>query len=212
MLHEARTTALLWVLLGVGCSAERDARRDGGDATRATDDDASGGDTSGGGDDEPATTTKRVFATSGAFLGDLYHAVGGLIGGDDRCASAATALGGTWKVWLSTPSVNAIDRIADVGPWYLVDETTLVFANKAQISAGPSVPINQDETGGDVAPEAFVWTGTAADGTALADTCSGWTSPTGDGLAGRSDLTGSSWTNHSVEGCSLYALLYCFEQ
>src|SRR5262245_2730644 len=81
---------------------------------------------------------KRIFVTSTPYTGDLKTngaGMTGLHGADNLCGLAATAagLGGTWTAWLSSSTVDAIDRINDVGPWYLVDRCTLVFNNKASI-------------------------------------------------------------------------------
>jgi hypothetical protein len=37
--------------------------------------------------------------------------------------------GGQWRAWLSSSSMNAIDRLADVGPWYRPDQQTTLFEN-----------------------------------------------------------------------------------
>ena len=60
-------------------------------------------------------------------------------GADAKCQLAADSqlLGGTFKAWISTTSGNAIDRIADVGPWVLVDNATKVFNNKANLQTVP---------------------------------------------------------------------------
>jgi hypothetical protein len=65
----------------------------------------------------------RVSGSSSGFGGDLRHGqADGLAGADKICAEiAATALpcasSKTWRAFLSTSSVDAIDRIGS-GPWY----------------------------------------------------------------------------------------------
>src|SRR4051794_18448419 len=87
---------------------------------------------------------KHIFVTSMTYGSNL----GGLTGADAKCRTLATAasLGGTWKAWLSTTSTNAIDRIVDVGPWYLMNGVK-TFNNKAALRGTPLVPISLDEYG-----------------------------------------------------------------
>jgi hypothetical protein len=162
--------------------------------------------------------SKRVFVTASGYTGDLKTAgaaADGLAGGDKLCATASTAalLGGTWKAWLSTDATNAIDRIADVGPWYLMDGTK-VFNNKANIMTTPLVTIGRDENGMSV-PSGRVWTGTSDGGGADSHgNCKGWTSL----QAGDAGVTGDvmppvgNWTAFAITGCDSSARIYCFEQ
>jgi len=156
----------------------------------------------------------RVF-TTGAFLGTLYESGGGLAAGDTKCARAAgdAALDGTWRAWLSTTAVNAPDRIAGVGPWYLPDRTTLLFASRAQFVTGPSHPIDQLSNGESLDSNVPVWTGTTIGGTAASATCADWTvDQSSSGRAGRLDATNAAWTDDTTLTCGTYAYLYCFEQ
>jgi hypothetical protein len=170
---------------------------------------------------DSAVVVKRVFLASAYADGDLKTAGGGsdgLTGGDALCAAAATRghLGGMWTAWLSTSSVNAIDRITGDGPWYLVDQTTLVFANKAAITGtGPAHAIDHDELDAFASGDDDVWTGTNADGTASAFTCNGWTSAatTDVGSRGIRVNVDATWTSNQGASCNNQnARLYCFEQ
>lgn len=163
------------------------------------------------------SSVKRVFVTvtdyDGNLKGKVSGAASGLAAGDKLCQLAADAavLGGTWKAWLSDGSTNtnAIDRIADVGPWYLVDGTTKVFNNKANLATSPLQVINRNENGGLVSAD--VWTGTSAGGTA-SDSCNGWaTINSGSGRYGNSTST-ANWTDYSYDSCYEKKHLYCFEQ
>jgi hypothetical protein len=66
---------------------------------------------------------QRLSGSSDGFGGDLrYGQADGLAGADKICATiAATSLGcaatKTWRAFLSTSSIDAIDRIGS-GPWY----------------------------------------------------------------------------------------------
>jgi hypothetical protein len=155
-------------------------------------------------------TRKRIFVTSTLYTGNL----GGLDGADTKCSDAAdtATLGGTWKAWLSDSTTDAIDRIADAGPWYLVDKTTLIFNNKANLMTGPLATIGQTEDGTYVGGVA-VWTGTSTGGLGSTDHCTDWT--IGDmssmGTSGSSDSS-SFWTDDSTTVCSQMQSLYCLEQ
>lgn len=157
---------------------------------------------------------KRVFISSVTYNGNL----GGLSGADDKCNSLASAagLGGTWKAYLSTAATDAFERIADVGPWYLVDETYLVFQNKAQFSTGPSNPIMMTETGEWLSGFAFVWTGSGGSGDyhITYGACASWTSSS----AGVTGVTGNytentvAWQTSGYAYCHTSRHIYCFEQ
>ena len=176
-------------------------------------DESSGADAGTTVDSRPAL--KRVFVTSSQYDGDLAR----YGGGDKLCQQIATEarLGGTWKAWLSIGGMSAVDRIADVAPWYLVDGVTKVFATKAQLRARPSVIINQDESGTVIDPmmtsvgDLVVQTGTRNGGTSGAD-CGAWTN-NGMGTYGFLDLP-EYWTEYADGDCSVSSnkRLYCFEQ
>ena len=158
---------------------------------------------------------KRIFVTDQKYTGNLKKNGGGtdgLDGADKICnqAAAALSLGGAWKAWLSTSNVDAIDRIADVGPWYLTHGGGRIFVNKAAIAAGPEAPIGPGIEGGDT------WTGTLASGRKDVFTCLDWTVDAvggpGAGSGGVWWRTGSSWTAAIDDPCNLLGGLYCFEQ
>lgn len=170
---------------------------------------------------------KRIFATHTVYMGSF----GGVEAGDQLCNSAAQTaqLGGAWKAWLSTSAANAIDRIADVGPWYLVDGTTLVFANKAALVGSPRVAIDHDELGNAIPQhDPFnvegAWTGTLQGGKAAAGNpalgagadCSDWLVGFGETAMFGSVMDTSTWTNTGEAQLALcdeeQEHLYCFEQ
>lgn len=157
------------------------------------------------------TSRKRVFVTSTSQTGNF----GGVTGGDAYCATRAAAanLGGNWKAWLSDSNNDAITRLNDVGPWYLIDQVTLVFTNKAAIPSFPLSAINQSEL--QTVINAFVATGTLSTGLRdAANNCLNWTDGTGGSNArvGSSNLLTASWTANTTGVCSGPARLYCFEQ
>ena len=157
---------------------------------------------------------KRVFISSNTTNGNL----GGLSGADASCQARAAAahLGGTWKAWLSTSTVNAKDRIPDA-EYRLVDRSTIVANNKADLIDGSiDANINKDEFGAVRVPDA--WTGTSGAGTVIAnEICNDWTSAaiSAQGWQGKDDFPPSSgqWTSYGGVDCDVASLhVYCFEQ
>ena len=173
---------------------------------------------------EPAAV-KRVFVTSVTYPGG---ALGGSAGADEKCNAAAQAavLAGTWKAWISTSSEDAVDRIEDVGPWYLVDGATRVFNNKANLTTLPLASIALDEQGKRHDPFTqgglyMAWTGTNSWGTKTSETCSDWMDSSGNGWgvygypAGfPSQAPSQQWGGDSqyANPCDERAGLICFEQ
>ena len=162
---------------------------------------------------------KRVFVTSQGWTGDLKTAgnstTTGLAGADKLCQGAATAAGlggGPWIAWLSDTNTNAINRIADVGPWYLLDGR-MVFANKAGLTGNPMVRLNVNENG-NANSVLFPWTGTNANGTKAATNCNNWTNGTAgmQGECGNTGSTTATWTAGGPLPCFIQYNLFCFEQ
>jgi hypothetical protein len=167
-----------------------------------------------GGGSPANNDSKRVFVSSLQKHADF----GGLVEGDAVCATAAGAanLPGTWKAWLSDSKTDAVDRIADVGPWFLMDRKTKVFNNKTNLKTTPIVGIDQDEQGTQVTHFDCVWTGTVPGGTrGPGDTCMDWTA-TGSqySAAAKVGSTGADWTQDQINPfpCTSTCHLYCFEQ
>src|SRR5262249_9186175 len=109
----------------------------------------------------------------------------------------------------------AIDRIKDVGPWYKVDRSTLVFSNKDAMTTGvgPEAPIDSDEYGHRPTSSGY-WTGTGEDGAfALDGTCDDWKSDdaASTGAMGVPDPA-SSWTDEDAASCDQLLSLLCIEQ
>jgi hypothetical protein len=166
---------------------------------------------------------KLVFITSATFSGNLVVSGSqptGLAAADALCATAATAagLGASFRAWLSDGNTNAIDRIADVGPWYLTDGT-LVFHNKANLATTALAAINRNENGAPVnqwdgSYAQWVWTGTQIGGVRAAQTCNDWSSVSGNGAVGRFDAP-DQWTGNGSLDCSgdsYHMHLYCLQQ
>jgi len=183
-----------------------------------------GADLPPGPDLSTVANAKRVFVTHGTWSGNLKGTAGtmtGLDGGDSLCNAAASgaSLGGTWRAWLSDGTANAIDRINDVGPWYLVDRRTRVLDNKSNLTTQPIANIDRDEDGL-ITDGQQVWTGTKTGGVADGNDCMGWTVENDATVSGRIGENGlvAEWT--SIAGgaglphCFMNAAyhLYCLEQ
>ncbi|GAC1569834.1 MAG: hypothetical protein NVS3B20_01010 [Polyangiales bacterium] len=171
--------------------------------------------------DAPKETTsgkKRVFVTAGKWNGDLRSAgkgASGVEGADNLCNASALGAGlpGTFRAWLSTTGEGAPARIAEVGPWYLVDGTK-VFSSKASFKSGPLTAIKLTEKGDPKkGGDDNVWTGTNADLT-KGNECYDWTSSKviNIGLFGYASVTTGQWTEVSSYDCFASHSLYCFEQ
>jgi hypothetical protein len=163
---------------------------------------------------------KGFFISSVAYNGAIIDAGPGTTGlevADGLCTSLASAasLGGTWKAWLSDYQNNAIDRIADVGPWYLVDGT-MIFHNKANLMTSPIVAPLMDETGSTSWSWMYVWTGDGAPNYNPEDkSCSQWGSTGLTGIVGnpfsKAEWTYAASSTYKLD-CSQKAHLYCIEQ
>lgn len=153
---------------------------------------------------------KKVFITSTPTTGNL----GGLAGADATCQAEANAqmLGGTYKAWLSTSTVNAIDRLISDGPWVRVDGVK-VADNKTDLTDGEIfTTISVDAAGNYLSGDA-VWTGTDSTGIKMADTCGDWSLGgfLNFGHQGAYFSVTNVWTDHQFIQCSNMRRFYCFE-
>ena len=166
---------------------------------------------SSGEDEPPPESPLRVFTTRLTYAPDL----GGLAGADAKCQLAADSavLGGTWSAWLSTPTVNAIDRVPADEPYFLVGFTPRVFNNKANWTTLPLEPIDRGEDGEDLGCTGLgcaVWTGTQLGGTAAPGWSCNWDGTDANTCRiGVADVTDSNWTDNNSNPA--VARLYCME-
>ncbi|MCA9880765.1 MAG: DUF1554 domain-containing protein [Thermomicrobiales bacterium] len=158
-----------------------------------------------------------AFVTAAAFTGS---AITGLAGADASCQEAASVAGlpGTYKAWLSAGGSTPATRFtntANAGPYVRVTGP-LVANSFAELLACPggtcqASSINEAENG-QSRTASPVWTGTKSDGTASPDTCNGWTSDTGQGLVGNTNLVNTQWTDNGTNACSEARPIFCFQQ
>jgi len=161
-------------------------------------------------DEAPANSeaTRRVFATSQVYSGNL----GGVDGGDRRCAerAAAASLGGTWRAWLSTTSQSAADRLQlDSERLERIDGERIAVDAEDLLDGELAVPILLNENGAVVSYE--VWTGTRADGSLATSNCSDWTSDAESGRCGAPRRSDGAWTDNVTPLCTTRLGLYCIE-
>jgi Protein of unknown function (DUF1554) len=153
---------------------------------------------------------KRIAFTRSVSNGNL----GGLVGADRLCQRAAPS--GVWKAWLSDATTNAIDRIADVGPWYTMN-ALLAFKDKVQLTQTPSAIIEFDQIGSPVTASSY-WTGTRVGGTSADANCNNWTSAAENTVGvwgdGRQLRGATTWTEASYPpaSCNGALNLLCIEQ
>jgi hypothetical protein len=209
--------------IGFGCGSSNDGDDD--DDVSASASSSSSG--SAAETPDASVAPKRVFVTATKYAGDFDYGHS-----RDLCTGAAQSaqLGGTWKAWVSIGSPNqgdAYDAMANVGPWYLVDGTTMIFASKGALVTEPLAAIDQDEHGAKVDAKELAWTGTKVGGVASDSDCGAWDSAfdSAVGTVGAPASVGTaafptgSWTqwegdNHDINfgKCTQKYRLICFEQ
>lgn len=209
----------------------------GGSAGGAGGTGGSAAGTSGSGGSGGAKSKTTFFVTSDS---SKTGKIGGLDGADKRCQDLAKAAGfgdHTFKAYLSTSTVNAKDRIG-TGPWVNSKGVTLA-ENLAALHAlkgnadlfidEKQQKINGQWQGSPTPNMHDIFTGSAADGTVMADmTCTDWTSDSAqqkaqighsDGLGPNGDTANGrdSWNSaHANGSCADTApaggagKLYCF--
>lgn len=161
-----------------------------------------------------AAGERRVFVTSQTFTGSLSTAeTVGVDAADRLCNAAASAAGlaGSFRAWLSSDEVDAIDRLRDTGPWRVVGSDRVAFANRRAMEGMPEVAIDRTEGGTLIGGSNLVWTGTGVGGRAR-ETCGGFSSTSVSATMGFAFATGAEWTEAETRACNIQARLYCFEQ
>lgn len=170
---------------------------------------------------------KKVFVTSTVYRGDLLSYMpnateglgAGVAAGDALCQQVADGamLEGTWIAWLSAAnydsSIHAIDRVQDVGPWYLLNGEK-AFNNKANLAGTPLTTLNVDERGQELWNVQRIWTGSKTGGTLWGGyaSCSGWMSSDGEGMTGNLGYSDTNWITDSSEYCYSEHHLLCLQQ
>ncbi len=161
-----------------------------------------------------------AFVTSIDGTGDLgsWPEAGdatGLDAGDAICRALATAAGlpapDSFFAWLSTTTVDAVNRLAYDGPWIRIDGVKIADS-KADLTDGTlRVPVGQSETGVYLSNHP-VWTGTTSAGVAETTRCGDWMlADATQGKNGWANLANQLWTAKNDAACSsTWLRLYCF--
>ncbi|HTV22605.1 MAG TPA: hypothetical protein VMG12_28145 [Polyangiaceae bacterium] len=144
--------------------------------------------------------------------------VGGLTAADGLCAARAASAGlaGTFRAYLSTSSVNAIDRLGGARGWVRTDGRPLLDAREDVASGRLFYTLRFDEGGRD-AGERVVWTGSGPDGklAAAGAACNDWGAIEGasgnSGQLGNSDLGGTGLSRGASGPCEYNAAMFCFQ-
>lgn len=140
---------------------------------------------------------------------------GGLAGADALCSRYARegGFGGTFVAYLSTSTVNAIDRLGTAQGWVRPDGLP-VARSQADLSARGDLlyPPSVDHLGTRNPAGYTVLTGTGLDGrVATGQTCSDWMSTSGSGTGGIWDMASWDWHARSGASCNAATHLYCMQ-
>lgn len=163
---------------------------------------------------------KRAFVTSRTWTGNLKGmAASGVLGADAKCQAAAVmaSLPGTFKAYVSTDSLDAIDRMADVGPWVTRDATgasVVVLPSRAALGdQNTSRTFTTDETGATLPAMKEVWTGNLPNGKRdMGTTCRSWESAAATDSAEVGSLAGQTWQHDGPTTCDQQRRLLCLGQ
>lgn len=166
----------------------------------------------------PAGPTATIFVTHDTYSGSL----GGFGGADNICQAAADStlqITGNYKVWLSSNTADARDRLIHFDGALRLPNGILIAANWDDFVDGVLYnPINVTQFAQVVGGSVAVWTGTDTDGTWLPDTsdaCNNWTLFPDDAVvrAGVFTNNDAAWTSALDEQCAFTeAHLYCIQQ
>lgn len=159
-----------------------------------------------------------VSAANSLNNGTTYTAADGLNAGDALCQSQAEAAGllGDYKAWLSSITINAINRFTFPPvptPYALVDGTIVADSLHKLISEALKSPIYLTQFNGG-RRSTNVWTSTDQNGNHFSVDCSGWASSF-SGFAARLGYAGTittAWTSSVYGFCDVDRHLYCFQQ
>jgi cysteine-rich repeat protein len=158
---------------------------------------------------------RYIFVTSKTFKGDLNQFNGADAWG---VFLASEFPAGEWTAWLSDDGEGVAARLnTEFVGWYILPgpDPVLVARNWSGLASGALLhPINRDETGALMAPDALAWTNTTTDGSILTldAHCSTWDSNTGTGRVGSTSATDSAWTDaQTAAHCSTMHHLYCIQ-
>lgn len=166
-----------------------------------------------------------AFVTSKLGPGDLGDAawlpesdgLTGLAAADAICgnlaADAALPNPSSFVAWLSTSTVDAIDRLTLDGPWKGLDGWPIADSKADLTDSSLATAIRLDESGGNRA-NSYYLTGSGSDGTyigQLTKNCQDWTvSNADDSILGAAGEIDEYWTTGILSSCEFSRRLACF--
>lgn len=147
-----------------------------------------------------------IFLTPNNYSGNI----GGLAVADTICQTAANAAGkpGAYKAVLSTSTQDVKARLTVAHPVVRVSDSAIIAATNLWTQSFAS---DLRTVGGDVQYGAAFWTGTTTGGTKHADTCSDWTSDSGNGKTG-DPSSGYTFTGGGSDSCANPKKFLCLQQ
>ena len=158
---------------------------------------------------EPAN---RAFVTSTQSSGNL----GGLTGADALCSLLASTagLGGEVRAYLSTSTVDALERLQGSRGWVRTDGKVLVDTPELLGTTALQHPLRTNEWGRDSGEVYAAFTGTEANGrrSITGEHCQDWTTDTvGLGINGNTGFLGHHFGSFGSAACYQTLGIYCFE-
>jgi List-Bact-rpt repeat protein len=161
------------------------------------------------------TPYNLAFVTAATFT---PGALGGLAGADAACAQAAAGanLPGTYRAWLSTSTVSAVQRLSSLASsprgWNRIDGRPFTDTLAALQSGQVLWPLRLNETGASYSIETDVMTGTNGDGGSITNlACGDWRQTSASFIYGDATAGTESWTSFGSGSCATAGYhLYCF--
>jgi hypothetical protein len=145
-----------------------------------------------------------------------YNSFTGLLAADALCQASATQgglAGNNWFALLSTSTINAKDRFPLTGDVHNTNNEAIVNASSPNLWDGGSNAAAVSYSEHILYPPNLtsnVWTGTNSTGNFVAsNSCSDWTSTTGNAQYGSSSSAAVGWLNTSSSACTGRMYLYC---
>ena len=161
----------------------------------------------------PWNTTQAlsIFATSSTQGGNL----GGLEGARVLCQNLANAVpalaGTTWYPLISDSTYDAstlTGKSSSSAPIYNIDGS-VIAVNRASLWSGGTLTTGVRGTETGATRYDSVFTGTNATGLKTTSLCSNWTTTSGNGTIGATNVTSSAWIGGFITSCAVPYRLYC---
>jgi hypothetical protein len=152
----------------------------------------------------------RVFVTKNAVPGNF----GGLAAADTLCTPTAPNAGmtGTFRAWLSTSTVDAIDRVTGSRGWIRTDGAPVADTIADMVGGRMLHPLDVDEAGMTIGVNTSAWTGSDESGRAGSiGHCTDWTATMGFGQEHITAYAFLPSLGGVGSGCNSSNPIMCFE-